>query len=186
MMLSIGIPIICTQKIGARMIQLHIQAVELRMLMGLLHKHSHQALQQLFAERNIEISGLQFGILHVLAQEPQTISELSRKFLLDPSTLVPTIDALERKGYVARQRDPNDRRRVPVLLTESGREILESAHMMHDDDPLFQCLRALGPQKAEQLLTLMRDMVAHLPEGQDMLESIVERLRLYSQRHSGW
>ncbi len=147
--------------------------------MGLLHKHSHQALQQLFAERNIEISGLQFGILHVLAQEPQTIRELSRKFLLDPSTLVPTIDALERKGYVARQRDPNDRRRVPVLLTES-------AHMMHDDDPLFQCLQALGPEKAEQLLMLMRDMVAHLPEGQDMLESIVERLRLYSQRHSGW
>lgn len=166
------------------MTDVQAKAVELRMLMGLLHKHSHQALQQFFAARNIEISGLQFGILHVLAQEPHTISDLSRKFLLDPSTLVPTIDALERKGYVARQRDPKDRRRVPVILTQEGQEIIESVNMMHDNDPLAQCLAALGSQKSEQLLTLLREMVGHLPEGEEMLQSIEERLRLYSQKHS--
>jgi DNA-binding MarR family transcriptional regulator len=34
--------------------------------------------------------------------------------MLDPSTLVPAVDALERKGLAMRGQDPNDRRRNPL------------------------------------------------------------------------
>jgi len=35
---------------------------------------------------------------------------------------------LERKGYVKRQPDENDRRKVTVLLTDSGQTLLKDAH----------------------------------------------------------
>ena len=45
--------------------------------------------------------------------EPLTSSELSRKFQVDPSTLVPTVNGLEKRGLIYRTRDTNDRRRQP-------------------------------------------------------------------------
>ena len=38
------------------------------------------------------------------------------------------LGSLERKGYVKRQPDENDRRKVTVLLTDSGQTLLKDAH----------------------------------------------------------
>ncbi len=47
--------------------------------------------------------------------------ELSREVHLSASTLVGVIDRLEAKGLVTRRRDAEDRRRIHVEPTESGR-----------------------------------------------------------------
>ena len=44
-----------------------------------------------------------------------------------PAQIVPVIDELERRGFVARQRSETDRRRSVVTLTDAGSEILEQA-----------------------------------------------------------
>lgn len=158
---------------------LHDAIVELRMLMAMLAKVSRQALEQRLQALSLDISSLQYSILRVLEFEGQhTLSELSRKFVLDPSTLVPAVDALERKGYISRQRDPNDRRRMPISLTEAGQDLVREINIVHEDDPLVSSLQQMGDDSTQQLLTLIRDMVRHLPEGDSILE--VVKSRVYS------
>jgi DNA-binding MarR family transcriptional regulator len=50
-------------------------------------------------------------------------------FGVDANNMVLLLNSLEELGYVARRRDPNDRRRHLVELTDAGREALERAEL---------------------------------------------------------
>src|SRR5919108_6323387 len=74
------------------------------------------------------LSGRQYTVLAVLsADAPPSQLELAGLCGLLPAQIVPVIDELERRGFVARQRSETDRRRSVVTLTDAGREILERA-----------------------------------------------------------
>ena len=53
--------------------------------------------------------------------------DVSRALLLDPSTLTPILRTLEKKGFLARERDPMDERRVRITLTEAGERLKDDA-----------------------------------------------------------
>lgn len=154
--------------------------LELRILMSTTAKILRHSLEQCLAEQGIEISALQYSILRSLTHEAHyTITELSRTYGLDPSTLVPAVDALERKGMITRQRDPDDRRRFPLSLTEVGHAFIQQIPIVGDDDPLLIGLRSLGPTDAHTLLNLTRALVRALPDGDDLLSAAQERLQAY-------
>ncbi len=96
-------------------------ALEIHILTAVIAKKTVHALRQRLDMADAGTSGLQYKILRALDCREQTISKLSHHFMLDPSTLVPAVDALERKGFATRGRDPNDCRRVPLSLTARGR-----------------------------------------------------------------
>jgi DNA-binding MarR family transcriptional regulator len=74
------------------------------------------------------LSGRQYMVLAVLSTDaPPSQLELAGLCGLLPAQVVPVIDELERRGFVARQRSEADRRRSVVTLTHAGREILERA-----------------------------------------------------------
>ena len=52
-----------------------------------------------------------------------TLNDLAAYLYLDKSTASRVVDALERKGYVARSPHPKDRRAVLLEATVSGREL---------------------------------------------------------------
>jgi DNA-binding MarR family transcriptional regulator len=61
------------------------------------------------------------GVLRVVAaQEPVSQREVSDQLMLDPSDVVTLVDILERAGLVERRRDPADRRRYALEITEAG------------------------------------------------------------------
>ncbi|WP_369248169.1 MarR family winged helix-turn-helix transcriptional regulator [Streptomyces sp. R41] len=69
-----------------------------------------------------------FFVLAALAGGPElSQQDLSRLLNLDPTTVVTVIDEMERNQHVERRRNPADRRRYNLILTESGREALATA-----------------------------------------------------------
>jgi DNA-binding MarR family transcriptional regulator len=52
-----------------------------------------------------------------------TLNDLAAYLYLDKSTASRVVDALERKGYVARSTHPKDRRAVLLEATRAGREL---------------------------------------------------------------
>jgi DNA-binding MarR family transcriptional regulator len=153
-----------------------MMSVEIRILTAVLTRISGRAIEERFSAHNADISGLQYGILRSLSHESSTLSELSRKFMLDPSTLVPVIATLERKGLIARGRDTHDRRRWSISIAPKGAQLLRDVPVVHEDDVLFQCLERMGDEKAAALRELLREVVHGLPDGDEMLNSVTSRL----------
>ncbi|HEY0934993.1 MAG TPA: MarR family transcriptional regulator [Trebonia sp.] len=68
-----------------------------------------------------EIRPLQFAILSALgAAGRASQQELCRPLGIDSGNMVELVDALEALGYARRDRDPQDRRRYLVTMTEPG------------------------------------------------------------------
>lgn len=172
---NIGIPTIGTQMNDDK--TLHSLTLELRMLMGVMAKMARISLEQRLQAQGNDVSGLQYHLLRMLAFDgAQTTSELAKKFHLDPSTLVPAVDGLERREMITRERDSKDRRRVMLTLTPRGANVVKAFDVVSDDDPMLLSLRQMGEADARQLVALLKAMILHLPEGNAMLESVQARL----------
>jgi DNA-binding MarR family transcriptional regulator len=149
---------------------------EIRLLMLMLIKVHARAMEEYFRERGGQISPVQFGIMRNLLSRPHTISELSKIMVLDPSTLVAVVDDLEIKGLVERRKDPSDRRRTPLSVTETGRALLYDYHDHPLRDEMQRCIMALGEERAEQLRGLLREILSGMPDGPVIAASIHENV----------
>ena len=71
----------------------------------------------------------EFKTLHMLrrggAPYRATPGELAKQLGMSAAALTNRLDALERRGYVERTHDRDDRRKVVATLTPAGREIWE-------------------------------------------------------------
>jgi DNA-binding MarR family transcriptional regulator len=76
----------------------------------------------------------QYWVLNVLTERGGSWSqhELGKQLLVDANNLVLLLNELENAGLVERQRDPDDRRRHIVVLTDLGRQSFEHAQIAQD------------------------------------------------------
>jgi DNA-binding MarR family transcriptional regulator len=65
------------------------------------------------------------AIVSLWEEDNQTVSGLGEKLFLESNTLTPILKKLEGMGYLRRQRDTDDERRVRITLTDSGRRLRE-------------------------------------------------------------
>lgn len=97
-----------------------------------------------------------FSVLRAVATGDQAPSQraLSDQLGMDPSDLVGLLDVLERAGFLARRRDPADRRRHAIAITAAGREAIDRfevvAGLVADD--VFGVLPAAERRTLEGLL----------------------------------
>jgi DNA-binding MarR family transcriptional regulator len=132
--------------------------------------------EQRIAAQLPSISGLQFGVMQVLRQGPLTLSDLAVKMMLAPATLVPVVQRLEQDQLIARGCDPEDRRRRPLTLTASGREMLDGMTPYDEQDLITRSLRAMGETKARQLEELLGELLEHLAPEQAYAQQVRESL----------
>jgi len=79
-------------------------------------------------EKHFGLTGPQPWALWELGRMgPLALKDLVARMRLDPSTVVGVVDRLAAKGMVTRNPDTSDRRRIPLVLTEKGTELLQSA-----------------------------------------------------------
>jgi DNA-binding MarR family transcriptional regulator len=100
------------------------------------------------------------GLLHDQGGMPQR--ELMQEMEIDPSILVTLLNPLEADGYVARKRDPDDRRRHLVTLTAAGKRHLASAARAQKEveDELFASLSSDQRDELAAALLALRDGLA--------------------------
>ncbi|MDX2167710.1 MAG: MarR family transcriptional regulator [Deltaproteobacteria bacterium] len=72
-------------------------------------------------EATLGVTAQQRLVIRCLGKRPgMTAGQLAALLHLDPGTISAALRRLERKGLLARRRDPRDRRRVTVELTAAG------------------------------------------------------------------
>jgi DNA-binding MarR family transcriptional regulator len=74
------------------------------------------------------VTGRECAVLTAIdGPAPLSQADVALRLGVDRTTMVLLIDDLERKGLVQRRRDPDDRRKNVVQLTERGRTALDGA-----------------------------------------------------------
>lgn len=90
-----------------------------------------QLLRSSFEEEEINLTLEQYFILNILYNEKGLIiQDLSEIVGRDKSAISRHIHGLEEHHFVARTKDPADKRRKILLVTKQGAEILEEAKKM--------------------------------------------------------
>ncbi len=80
------------------------------------------------------------------------IGELAERLQLQHHSVVELVDRLEERGFVQRNRDEGDQRRVLVRLTPAGEEVLRNLSLYHRTE-----LGLIGPTLVQALKALLED-----------------------------
>jgi DNA-binding MarR family transcriptional regulator len=117
------------------------------------YQRATDALDDAIAER-FGINRTDLRHLDLLYEGPLSAGQLSERSGLSPAAMTTLIDRLERKGYVRRVRDANDRRRVFVELTDQAKK---AAWEMYG--PVAKEGQQLLAEYTDEQLEMMRDFL---------------------------
>jgi DNA-binding MarR family transcriptional regulator len=109
----------------------------------------------------LELKPPQVGALHQLGSGPMSQQALGDALDIDASNLVALLNDLEDKGLITRRRDPDDRRRHIVEITETGVERLADVAIAVADVE-ERLVAALDEEQRAQLHELLATIVASL------------------------
>jgi DNA-binding MarR family transcriptional regulator len=158
--------------------ELVASATEVRILLSMLAKMARQEWQEHLDACGVGMSVLHIAVLRLLKHHPYTIKELSAHVLVEPASLVPVVDELERKEYVRRTTDPLDRRRTPLVLTEAGEEKLTSLPVLPASSALVKTLAEMGDQKVTSLLDTLRELASGMTGSQERVSVLTRAVEL--------
>ena len=101
--------------------------------LGRLHAHTTRAIEAVFQRHGLSIG--EFDVLAALrrAGEPyeQRPTQLASTLMLSPAGMTNRLDRLEKRGWLERRSDPDDRRSWIVALTAAGRAVVDAAVTDH-------------------------------------------------------
>lgn len=113
---------------------------------------------------NSGLSRTEAGLLGTLLDGSSRITDLARSEALAQPSVTRVVDSLERRGFVAREPSPGDRRVVLVTATPAGREALAAA-------------RAWNAAQMQELLGALDDSeITHLVSASESLGKILNFL----------
>lgn len=73
-----------------------------------------------------------FAVLELLLNKgPACVNEIGKKVFLTSGSITAALDRLEKRGYVKRESDPDDRRAKQISLKAKGRKLIRSAFDEH-------------------------------------------------------
>ena len=117
---------------------------------------------ELQAQRGITLGW--YDVLVHLEDAPEGLgmTELANRILFSKSGLTRVIDRMEASGLVRRERPPEDRRVVRVLLTPAGLDALNAARAVHRRGIQEHFVAHLDPVKLETLAGALEGVREHV------------------------
>lgn len=113
------------------------------------------------AARQLDGTGLtltQFAVLEALYHlGPMSLSDIAQKILTTGGNLTMVVGNLEKQGLARRQKSPEDRRVLIVVLTAKGKSMIRRLFPEHAAG-ITEFMTALSPDEQEQLGDLCRKL----------------------------
>ncbi len=129
----------------------------LRLIWGLDHSLQRVSKQM---EKRLGVTGPQRLVIRIVGRFPGLpAGKLAALLQIHPSTLTGILKRLEGRGFLRRQVDPRDRRRVLLGLTSKGRQ-LDIATSGTIETAIERALSRLSPDRIEgsrEVLMRLRD-----------------------------
>ncbi|SEN85043.1 DNA-binding transcriptional regulator, MarR family [Gemmobacter aquatilis] len=126
---------------------------------GYLLRRVTQRHLHIFSEHIQDVTAMQFACLVRLDQTgPMSQNLLGRAASMDAATVKGVVGRLELLGLVARQADPEDRRRLTVALTDAGRDLVRR-HYPAAAEITDATLAPLSAEERRTLLALLQRLV---------------------------
>jgi DNA-binding MarR family transcriptional regulator len=85
------------------------------------------------------------------------VLEIQKNIHVTKSAVSQNFSSLEKRGYIIRERNKTNRRRITVELTPEGKRILKEAQKQVDH-MLEKTLSRFGEEKARQLVSLLNEL----------------------------
>ncbi len=86
------------------------------------------------------------------------VSDLQHMHHITKPAISQMLNGLENKGYISREMDMQDRRKVSVTLTEKGRDILKRSKE-HTDKMMDETISRFGEDNTRKLIELFSQLV---------------------------
>jgi DNA-binding MarR family transcriptional regulator len=125
-------------------------------------KINKQQMEKQLREYGEEITAHQYAILVRLSKKSLTVKELGEIFSIEPPTLIPIIDSLERRNLLVRVQDMEDRRRKKLQVTPKGIELIKHIRSNVEKDILAKAFLALGEEKSRTFIRLLKEVADEL------------------------
>lgn len=119
-----------------------------------------------FAQRNVRQAGYditidQWLILKSLAENPSmTQNDISKIVFKDNASITRIIQLLVKAGYLVREAHPSDRRRVTLILTDSGYQVTKEVNEIAIQNRA-KALKGIDSKAIEQMKKLMQQVMAN-------------------------
>ncbi|HUD56753.1 MAG TPA: helix-turn-helix domain-containing protein [Terracidiphilus sp.] len=143
-------------------------ADKIRSLCSVITKIARADLQTRLDNHDSGISAIEHGVLRHLSRGVASMAEISRLMGVAPSTLVYVVDGLVKKKLVKRGKDPNDRRREPLLLEKKGAALFGQIPKMDASSVLVKRLEGMKETRRRELLTLLDEFAQGLPGSEKL------------------
>ncbi|MEW1835776.1 MarR family transcriptional regulator [Microbacterium sp. NPDC079995] len=118
--------------------------------------------RRLRSQRAVDtMSDGQFAVLAALkVHGPHTLGELAERERVSAPSMNRTVNCLEELGYLSRTPDENDRRKVVIDLTESGREVVVETVRRRDSwlEHAFEALTATQRATLAEAAAIMQEV----------------------------
>ena len=117
-----------------------------------------------------EFKGLTYNDMHIIEaiglDQPKKMSEIAKTMSVTTGTLTRAIDALEKKGYVQRERSRQDKRVVYIRLTECGVLAFLHHEKFHQDMIAF-ILEQVSDEESKVLRQALERLMGYFRQKYD-------------------
>jgi len=107
-----------------------------------------------------------FAVMELLLNKgPSRVNEIGKKVFLTSGSITAALDRLEKRGYVKRENEPDDRRVKQIILTVKGRKLIRSSFSEHKL-AMEEAVSSLSAPERRTLIKLLKKLGKGIKENE--------------------